>query len=90
MSSSALCAMRCPPLGVLGSRPHDTVAPRLTRTSRPAVFYSLGWPERWHPASSVDYLGASHQLMHLCVLGAAISHGANVESARGIGARLAC
>ena len=42
------------------------------------AFYATGWPEEWLARRRADralllasYLGASHQLMHVCVLAAA-------------------
>jgi adiponectin receptor len=45
-----------------------------------AAVYLLRFPERWWPRR-FDLLGASHQLMHLAVLGAALAYaGAVVEA----------
>ena len=46
------------------------------------VVYAMGWPERLRPASWTDYLGASHQIMHACVLGGALVNGWCMERTR--------
>jgi adiponectin receptor len=45
------------------------------------VLYALDWPEKRHPRV-FDLFGASHQLMHVCVLVAALMHGWCMQRAR--------
>ena len=45
------------------------------------VLYALDWPEKRHPRV-FGIFGASHQLMHVCVLVAALMHGWCMQRAR--------
>ena len=46
------------------------------------VVYAFGWPERLRPGQLTDLLGASHQIMHVCVFGAALVNGWCMERTR--------
>ena len=47
------------------------------------VVYAMGWPERRRPRA-FDLIGASHQLMHVCVLAAALVNGFCMERTRAL------
>ena len=50
------------------------------------VAYAAQWPERRRPGGGLffDLLGASHQIMHVCVLAAALLNGWCMERARAL------
>jgi len=45
------------------------------------VAYAFAWPERLGPGAFTDLFGASHQIMHVCVLGGALVNGWCMERA---------